>query len=618
MQVLTVGVFRSRIDSNSSTSLISEAGTYRKNVSTPLPRTADLLGVLHIPLHCINIMENQQEVKLRLPVTPFFPKSGNYACPAEQNEAEGEQQLAAVLNPATSLQALEKVFADGLNVSSTGANRCNVMLFRLSSNGGSFLPSSDAALQAALAAPAPPSVASTSLQRSINPDELHDSETNKLAYQCPTGSKISHGSVKAEASQAAHVPNSNSRLPSEARAVGNCCRTAPPSHGNWSDSAATHAKWSRKDVAGQLLSPSHRQQSVADVAGTTRSLASNNLSKDQQRQRHQRRQQELSVAAVLAASAIAAAARGERDRSSRSCTSKKPQHSQQLVSLLGMRSTQRPSSVCGVVASNRTLMEKECNGSLSLHQPSLGHESNRILQERWIPVTGKRTADRTTELTGEPELSPDDSVSVRGDETHRFAETLANRGAKSAHSVASCMLVEGLVPSACSARLNSLLDDRKSTLTTSIRRLDCLMTRAQLLLSQRRHRQLQQGEYHLAPSHDPVHGDRTEQEGITSTSQSAPTESLKNPCGTSDSSDAFTTGRRESIHEVLTNDVEQPQSKSPQNYSLESTELQGPSPGSPAQQGHPTHGMPDRSFTAKVVRWINAQAARQKDLLTKK
>ncbi|CDJ60599.1 hypothetical protein, conserved [Eimeria maxima] len=609
--VLTVGVFRSRITSISSTPLISEGGNHRKNGSIPLPRPEDLLGVLHIPLHCVNIAEKQQEIKLRLPVTHLSPKPRNHAGPAIQIEAEGEQGLAALLSPVTSLEKLEKLFLDSLSASATGANRCNVMLFRLSGNSGPFLWTSDAMLQAALTAPSQPSVASTTLQRSVSPCELHDDETSRLTYQGHNGLQIQHDVGTAEVTQAARASSSTSRLQAGAYAEGIRCRGASAGH----ESATAPAHWSQREDTEQLLSPRSRQPSTAGPSG---SVASNNVATDQQRQRHQRRQQELSVAAVLAASAIAAAARGERDRSSRSSTSKKAQQSQRLVSGLGLRSSQRPSSVCGVVASSRTLMEKGSNDSLIVHPHSLGHERTRILHERRTPATCKTKAGRATELGGEPELSPDDSVSVRGDETHRLAATLANRSAQSAHSVASCMPVEGLVPSECSVRLTSQSDDRKSTLTTSIRRLDCLMTRAQLLLSQRRHRQLQQGEHKQTSTQESVHDGLAGPQALTSTLQATPTNSLKIQNSVSEGADALGTGRRGSTQEVLTQDRGELKLKSPGNRSSESTRLKGFSPDGATQQGPPPCFMRDLSSTAKVVKWLNAQNVRQKGILTKK
>ncbi|CDI81347.1 hypothetical protein, conserved [Eimeria praecox] len=477
-----------RLASNSSTPVFSDGVNHRKNASTPPPRPNDLLGVLHVPLHCVNITERQQEVKLRLPVTHLSPNSKNHAGLPGQIEAEGEQELAAVLSPTASLETLEKHFVDGLSASTTGANRCNVMLFRLSGSGGSFLPTSDAILQAALAAPASPSIASTTLQRSVNPCEPQDNDKRTQRNQCPNGPQAQQDATKAETlpgNEAPYSSNSNLEPLGNARAVGGCRHDAPISHEQCSNSAATPTESSGKDVGKQLVSPSRRQQTAADIARSTASVASNHLPTEQQRQRHQRRQQELSVAAVLAASAIAAAARGERDRSSRSSTSKKPQQSQRLVSGLGLRSTQRPSSVCGVVASNRTFIEQQNSGNLSLHSHSVSCSRTRVLQERWAPAAGKTTAERTTEFSGEPELSPDDSVSVRGDDTHRLAATLANSGAKSAHSVASCMPIEGLVPLDSSVRLPSLSDDPKAVKWLSVqaaRQQDHLTKRLVLLV----------------------------------------------------------------------------------------------------------------------------------------
>ncbi|CDJ51308.1 hypothetical protein, conserved [Eimeria brunetti] len=620
--VLAVGVFRSRINASTTTPLFSpESLNHRKSASTPLPRPEDLLGVLHIPLHCVNITEKQQEVKLRLPVTHRSPTLRSHAVVAIQIEGEGERELAAVLSPATSLEALEKFFVDGLSVSTTGANRCNVMLFRLSGSGGPFLSTADAILQAALAAPAAPSVASTALQRSTNLCEPHDRGTSKQMHQCPNGSQVERNVVKAEVTlcdnETAQASSPNIAQLAQGGAVGICRHEALISHENRSDTADASAQWSRKDAAEQLMSPSRRQLGRADAAGSSGSVASNTLSKDQQRQRHQRRQQELSVAAVLAASAIAAAARGERDRSSRSSTTKQPQLSQQLVPALGLKGTQRPSSVCSLTALNRALMEQEVNDSLRLHSHNTNHERTQSLQEGWIPPAGKSAAYRTTDLGGEPELSPDDSVSVRGDETHRLATTLANRGAKSAHSVASCML-GGQAPLDCPVRLNSLSDDRKSTLTTSIRRLDCLMTRAQLLLSQRRHRRSQQGECQRAAPHESVHGVRTEQPETATTVQAAATTSSNNQSGTSDSSEPPATERRGSNHAVLANEVECPETASHQNCSAESTQPQGSSPDGPTHQGQSPDGVRDFSLISKAVDWLSAQAVRRKDLLIKK
>lgn len=604
---MAVGVFR-----NSATSAISThycgSSNQTKNPSTEPPSPDDLLGVLHVPLHCVHITEQQHEVKLRLPVTIPSPTSNEDDAFNVEICAKGERELAAVLSPVTSLDLLEKAFIAGLTFNTTGANRCNVMLFRLNSSGGSSLHASGAKL----ASPVAPSVASTALQRSITPLQYQESEVSKqsihgVEYSGGEGETLGTGTAlgneAASAAKRGQAHNSCALQP--------CDDDSPPSPGMAShNSDVLQLKSERRDTQ-HLSPPSCGQRCTTNFTKSTDSVASNLQSKDGQWRRHQRRQQELSVAAVLAASAIAAAARGERDRSSRSSVSRKLQQPQKLLSGLSMKNNQRPSSTCGVMTANQTSRQQnDCFLSGQPHELGLVQISD--LQHRRDSPSTAVTDRQLAQQTGEFEVSPDDSVSVRGEENHKAGAATAN------HVAASCLLVNRPAVVDCAARLgSSILDDRKSTLSTSIRRLDCLMTRAQLLLNQRRHRQSQE------ESHQQTHSNyQSFLHRQTDHAQSIPSfrgdtfepELQKEYCKALH----FRAAGDNSLCAVPTKEVERPDPTTHRAHSEKPADSKSPSSGSSMQIIQNPHDLRKVPSRAKVFKWLAAASASREKTLTRK
>lgn len=603
---MAVGVFR-----NSATSAISThycgSGNQTKNPSTEPPSPDDLLGVLHVPLHCVHITEQQHEVKLRLPVTIPSPTAKEDDTFNFEICAKGERELAAVLSPVTSLDLLEKAFIAGLTFNTTGANRCNVMLFRLNNSGGSSVQTSEAIL----ASPVAPSVASTALQRSINPLQCQESEVSKqsihgVEYPCgegePLGAGTGLGNEAAAAARRGQVRNSCALQP--------CDDNSPRSPGIASHNSDVLALKSERRDTQHLSPPSCGQRCTANFTKSTDSVASNQQSKDGQWRRHQRRQQELSVAAVLAASAIAAAARGERDRSSRSSVSRKLQQPQKLLSGLSMKSNQRPSSTCGVGTANHTgRQQNDCFLSGKPHE--LGLEQISDYQHRRDSPSTVMTDRQLAQQAGEFEVSPDDSVSVRGEENHKAGAATAN------HVAVSCLLGNRPAVVDCAARLGSILDDRKSTLSTSIRRLDCLMTRAQLLLNQRRHRQSQQECHQQTYSNCQsfLHKHTDHAKSISSfRGDTFEPQSQKENCKDLH----FRSAGDNSLRAVPTTEVEQPDPTTHRAHSEKPVDSKSPSSGSSTQIIQNPHDLRKIPSRAKVFKWLAAASASREKTLTRK
>ncbi|KAL8438575.1 hypothetical protein ACSSS7_000109 [Eimeria intestinalis] len=473
--VLAVGVFRNSSGAHAPEASLCGGGSspLQKNWLT-LPRPDELLGALYVPLHCVHLTESQQEVKLRLPVLSPQPASRSPAECAAFVKDERESELAAVLSPACSLENLEAIFKRGLTASTTGINRCNVMLFRLSGSTESFLTSSDTLLRAAIAAPLTPSMASTARQPVSNALHHHSSEAvAKSQDKCfPTDLNDTKAGMGAAVAGEDGAPISSS--------VGDPAKPAecgPYGCGVCEGRTASRHGSCRPVV---LQSPTNSTPTL--------------FTQERQRQRQQQRQQELSVAAVLAASAIAAAARGERDRSARSSVSRQPSEPGKFLEGSDHKNP-RPSSACSLVHNK---------GSSSLPLRSLMHaRSDALASLAALPNRPQQAAreQRSLDVVGELDVSPDDSVSVRGEDAQLLAAAMLSRAGGSTND---------LLPSGLRGRLGTLAadeprfdcipDDRKSTLSTSIRRLDCLMTRAQLLLSQRRHSQQHRDNHHALNS----------------------------------------------------------------------------------------------------------------------
>ncbi|KAL8425663.1 hypothetical protein Efla_003983 [Eimeria flavescens] len=455
VQVLVVGVFR-----NSGGPWPSEPASCGRGGGPPqrslaaLPRAADLLGVLYVPLHCVHLTELQQEIKLRLPVTDRLPAECSVGDSGLLGGKEdGDQELALLLSPACSLEKLEAGFKRGLTANTTGVNRCNVMLFRLSGSPDAFLNSSDTLFRAALAAPLTPSAVSTAQRPASIAVQHAASDASKPHHQ--QQQQPAFDLLHASAEEAAAAPAA--------------ARAASPDAGLISTSIEVE-RHSKLEEAAAYLNKGCRAPSSASPS----SAYPEPWMQEPQRQRQKQRQQELSVAAVLAASAIAAAARGERGRSAHSSASRPASEAG-----VTFKRCQRPSSACSPPASSVAFKGSSC---LSLQSQVYRQQQDASARMQQL------SASRGLEAAGDLDVSPDDSVSVRGEDAQLLAATIFNRAAGSARGLLSSGLRGRLaLPAGDSLLLeSSVADDRKSTLSTSIRRLDCLMTRAQLLLSQRR------------------------------------------------------------------------------------------------------------------------------------
>ncbi|KAL8447863.1 hypothetical protein Emed_004158 [Eimeria media] len=460
--VLVVGVFRNSLGGPSPEASFCGSGSspLQKNWAA-LPRPDDLLGVLYVPLHCVHLADSQQEVKLRLPVLSPQSAAGNSSDGFASIKDERERELAAVLSPACSMEALEANFKRGLTSSTTGINRCNVMLFRLSGSPEAFLTSSDTLLRAALAAPLTPSMASTAKQPLSNAVQRQHEHISEAVAKSQEGRSPSVLNVaRAGVARGLALGEREALLSSS---VGDTAKAA--------ERAAPRGGSSRSVV---LQSPTNSSPEL--------------FTQERQRQRQQR-QQELSVAAVLAASAIAAAARGERDRSARSSASRQPSEPGKIFEGLN-HSNPRPSSAC-------SLVRHKGSNSLSLHSHLHLRSNASTSLAALAQQQAARGDQRGLEAVGEPDVSPDDSVSVRGDDAQLLAAAMLSRAGGASSGLLSSGLRGRLGTSAADElRFDCIPDDRKSTLSTSIRRLDSLMTRAQLLLSQRRHSQQHRDNHH--------------------------------------------------------------------------------------------------------------------------
>ncbi|KAL8453833.1 hypothetical protein Emag_001641 [Eimeria magna] len=474
--VLVVGVFRNSLGCQPPEASFCGGGAspLQKNWAS-LPRPNELLGVLYVPLHCVHLTDSQQEVKLRLPVISPQPPARSPSDGLALVKDERERELAAVLSPACSLENLEAVFKRGLTANTTGINRCNVMLFRVSSS-TETLTFSDTLLRAALAAPPTPSMASTAKEPSSNAVQHHQHSSEAVSKfqerRSPSALNVSRAGVGTAAAGGLEPGDRGALVSSSAGDSAKAAERAPYGRGVCGNRTPSRSETCRSAV---LQSPTNSSPEL--------------FTQERQRQRQQR-QQELSVAAVLAASAIAAAARGERDRSVRSSASRQPSAPGKIFEGLN-HTNPRPSSAC-------SLVHHKGSNSLSLrshqHVRSNAPKSLAALSDR--PQQTARD-QRNSDAIGEPDVSPDDSVSVRGDDAQLLAAAMLSRAGGTSNGLLSSGLRGRLLaPAADELRLDCIPDDRKSTLSTSIRRLDCLMTRAQLLLSQRRHSQQHRDNHH--------------------------------------------------------------------------------------------------------------------------
>ncbi|XP_026194209.1 uncharacterized protein LOC34618368 [Cyclospora cayetanensis] len=604
--VLSVGLFRDFSASSPSAAHISCSSIQVRNASASLPRPSDLLGVLHIPLHCVHLTELQHEVKLRLPVAACAPCGRNVEELAAFIGDEGERELAAILSPQSSLDVIEHAFMNGLTGKATGANRCNVMLFRLSSSGGSFLEASDAIFQAALAAPVVPSVASSTIQRSFD-SHCYNQTGNKQESQHFEGVQ-DKPTMRGEISTAAGAAPIPAVKPASVNGARSHCPSIQAGQKSQVNTSGSLPEVAREKIRAQSLSAGRGYDRTSDSLD---SAASPPLPAKDQCQRHQRRQQEISVAAMLAASAIAAAARGERDRTTRSSASRQLPQSSRLVGGAGLKNNQRPSSVCGVLPSNKTSLEAR-DSSLHVQPQRLGGSRMADLTS-WDSSEG--IAVGRTEIVGEPELSPDDSVSVRGDDTQRLAANIANRTVRTAHSLA-CVERSAARRDSINFRLSQ--DDRKSTLSTSIRRLDHLMARAQLLLSQRRNRQ--------RPQEENQQGDSSKLNRCTWRNQSgSPQALLSHTCdvgGQQSGKNSHETSecneKREHHVSAQTQELQHPPSQVHRERSAEFAQ----SARSPLDGFRISNQSPDDKREAlsmiRAVKWMNAASTRRTALLTQR
>lgn len=608
-----MGVFRNSSGSTPPAHFCGGGGPLR-NMSIPLPRPDDLLGVLHVPLHCVNLTELQQEIKLRLPVANPSPPGRQPSEHSGHIPDGGERELSVLLSPICSLDTLEEAFRNGLTANTTGANRCNVMLFRLSGSAGSFLSSSDALFQAALRAPLTPSIASTARQRPLHSPECHNAETAKPQQHLSDGSQVELGAVGVEVSPGTGAVALSRLGRPDVPELGASGRNSPGSPEESMATSVPAAALRGEPTPGRPASPTCGRAPPVDSAGSVASLQL--PTKDQQGLRHQRRQQELSVAAVLAASAIAAAARGERGRSSRSSASRQPSESQRLIAGLGMRGNDRPSSVCGVVARN-SRMQHEAGSSLSMQSQLLGHQPASDLEQLWNLPSGSAGAYRSTGAAGDPDLFPDDSVSVRG---HCLAAAIVSCGGGNAQPLSSSSLRGRLAARDCGHHFDSFPDDRKSTLSTSIRRLDCLMTRAQLLLSQRHHRQKQrEGQQQLADSnHQQLSQDkRSDHKERPSASTPCPSDSGQRP-STFVFPQSPTVGRSGSLRPSPIGQPQEVPVAGPQALSVDLAPSDNFPPGGCVQTTQAPQQVSKCSAVAKTAKWVQAAACRRLDLLTQR